>query len=386
MPATAVPITIPEVLRATTGIFSQEAIKRFEKSLVEWLSVSSVVLVNNSSTAIYLILKALKNMRPDRNEVVYPAYAFPSHKLAFDRVGLKTKICDVSLKTFNMDPASLAEAVGSKTLAIVPAHMFGFPMELDEVFRIAGKEMAVIEDACQAAGARLKDKFVGSIAPSSIFSLCKGMNISTLSGGFAVFNDTELAQMVRAERDELPKQRGGVKLLLRLMAFALSMRPGVYGTFYPIVKRIESEDVNHHFDAVQYTHLQAALGEILIKKLDVINAQRRVNGMFLYEVLKDMNHILIPRMVEGGEPVFNHMPVVFLNEKDRQRAQARLREVGIETSRMYLRPNHHIFDLGYPRESFPQAALVAAGLVALPTHPFLTRRDLELMVKIVGEN
>lgn len=383
IPTTAVPIYLPEILRAVIKASDQDAVDHFEKRLAVWLGVSEVVLVNKGTTALYLILKALKRLHPHRDEVIYPDYTVPTLKLAFDQLELKTRVCDISRTTFNMDPRSLSEEITGKTLAVLPVHMFGFPMALDEVFNIAGDDIAVIEDACQAPGAKINGKLAGSIAPSSIFSLCKGKNFSVYSGGFAAFNDIELAGFVRAERDKLPEAKSGLKMVVLITLFALAMRPGVYGPLYPFIKRFKSEEVHQHFDALKFTSIQAALGDILLDKLEMINAQRRTNGLYLYEKLKDCSHILIPEIIDGADPVFNHFPVVFLNENDLKRAQSRLWEKGIDTARMYMRPNHHIYDLGYPSDAFPDSILIAKGLITLPSHPYMNQRDLGIISDII---
>ena len=385
IPTTSVPIYLPEIFRAAVGSMNKEAIEKFENKLASWLGVKEVVLMNKGTAALYLILKALKEKYPQRDEVVYPAYTVPTLKLAFDKLGLKTRVCDISRYTFNMNSESLAEQVNKRTLAVIPVHMFGFPMRLEKVFEIAGDEIAVIEDACQAPGAKIDGKMTGSLAPSSIFSLCKGKNISTYSGGFAAFNDVELASQVRAERDKLPAAKSGLKMVVLLTVFALAMRPGVYGPLYSFIKRFKSEEVHQHFDAFQYTKLQAALGNILLDKMEMINAQRRTNGLFLYDALEKCQHIIIPKIIEGTDPVFNHLPVAFLDEKDMQKAQNRLWEKGIDTARMYMYPNHHIYDLGYPKDAFPDSIIVARGLITLPSHPYMAQRDLETIVEIVSE-
>ena len=384
IPTTAVPIYLPEILRALKGFFDKDTIPRFEKKIAEWLGVDDVVMTNKGTTALYLILKALKQLHPERNEVVYPAYTVPTLKLAFDKLGLTTRVCDISKETFNMNPESLAESVNEKTLAVIPAHMFGFPMELKRVFEIAGKDITVIEDPCQAPGAKLHGKLVGSIAPAAIFSLCKGKNISTFQGGFGVFNDLKIAKNVREERDKLPESATGLKSFLLMIAFALAMRPGVYGPLYPFIRKFKSEEVHLHLDTLKYTGFQAALGEILLEKLEMVNAQRRSYGIFMHEALAGCDHILLPEIIEGAEPVFNHLPVVFLNAGDRDAAGKKLWSKGIDSARMYMKPNHHIYDLGYPKEAFPESQLVAEGLVTLPSHPYMTQRDLELIIRIVG--
>ncbi len=382
---TAVPITVPEVVRATAGIYRRNEIERFEQDISQWLGLAETVLVNKGTTALYLILKAMRKLRPDRDEVIYPAYTVPTLKLAFDQIGLKTRVCDISRSTFNMDPQSLKGELSDKTLAVLPVHMFGFPMRIDGIEELTGDDIFVVEDCAQAPGAKLEGKLAGTFAPSAIFSLCKGKNISTYTGGFAAFKDRELAQLARNERAELDDSKGGIKMAVMLAAFALAMRPGVYGPLFPFIKGFKSEEVHTHFDALRFTSVQAALGRIILSKLDRINAQRRTNGMFLYEALKDNEHILLPEIIPGAEPVFNHLPVVFLNADERERSQRRLWEKGIDTARMYMHPNHHIYDLGYPREAFPNSIEIAEGLVTMPTHSFVTQRDLDLIVDIVSK-
>ncbi|MBL7190401.1 DegT/DnrJ/EryC1/StrS family aminotransferase [bacterium] len=383
IPTTAVPIAVPQILRAWFNRDGEDNIALFEKEIAEWLGVKDTLLVNKGTTAQYLILLAMKQFKPDRNEVIYPAYTVPTLKLAFDKAGLITKTCDVSKETFNMDPESLAEQITPKTLAIIPVHMFGFPCALDKIIEVTGKEIFVIEDACQAPGAKLNGKMAGSIAGSAIFSLCKGKNFSTYSGGFAAFQDIDLAVLTRRERDRLPKNPAGIKTAALLLAYALAMRPGVYGTFYSFIKGYKSTEVHKSFDALKFNDLQAALGRILLKQLDIYNSQRKANGMFMYQELKNCTHILLPEIIPGAEPVFNHLPVVFLNESGRIRVQRKLWEKGIDSARMYLYPNHHIYELGYRKEAFPNSKIIADGMVTIPTHPFMVQRDFETIIKIV---
>jgi len=106
--------------------------------------------------------------------------------------------------------------------------------------------------------------------------------------------------------------------------------------------------------------------------------------MFLYEAFKELEHILIPEIIPQAQPVFNHMPVVFLNDNQRERVQKRLWEKGIDSARLYLKPNHHIYDLGYPQDAFPNSAVVAKGLVTFPAHGYMSQRDLDLIVEYVA--
>ena len=112
------------------------------------------------------------------------------------------------------------------------------------------------------------------------------------------------------------------------------------------------------------------------------NQKRYEVGIALYDALKNDERILLPKIIEGATPVFNHLPVVFKEHTFREKVQQRLWERGIDTARMYQRPIHHIYDLGYSQtpDPFPNATYIAERLVTLPTHPFVDDRTLDKII------
>jgi len=359
---------------------------RFEEEFSNYIGARYSFLLNSGTAALFAILKSIKRLSPDRDEVILPAYTVPTLTLAINALGLKTRLCDINASTFNIDTASLQRSITHKTLAVVGAHMFGFLYHADEVRWFCEKEgVFLIDDAAQAPGAELLGKKAGTMGHAGLFSLCKGKNISTFTGGIAVTDRTDIADGIRESIELLPENSRlyRIKLPILLLAFSLAMRPSINGSFFPIISRFKSTTVHQNFFPCKFNGFQASLARRQLAMLDRINRARTDIGMTLYERLKKKDGILLPKIIEGSKPTFNHLPVVFKRIEDIDSVQKKLLSWGIDTARMYLRPIHKVYNLGYSmrEDPFPNASYIAPRLLTLPTHPDVTEKYIERIIK-----
>ena len=128
---------------------------------------------------------------------------------------------------------------------------------------------------------------------------------------------------------------------------------------------------------------QAALALSILRRFDLMAVKRHENGMLLMNGLKGLPGIMIPEVSGRDRPAFNRFPIVFKDRGLREIAAKRLRHAGIESSRMYVRPLHHMFDLGYNAGDFQNACYAAEGLLTLPVHPSVGRERLSKAVDII---
>ena len=388
-PSTAVPLTLCHVAQGIKGILRDGEIHTFERAFAGFNGLKHAIAVGNGTTALYVTLCAMKELKPDRDEVILPAYTVPTLTLAFTRAGLKTVLCDVERDTFNMDPESMTSVVTDRTLAIIPVHMFGFPCTLEKAALIKRERgVFVLEDACQAPGARLHGRRVGSIGDAGFFSLCKGKNMSTFHGGIVVTDNDLLAEKIRKIVEELPPRGIVYRLSIPavLTAFSFAMRPWFYGMFYTHIAHFKSTTVHAQFYPSVYNGFMAGVGNAILPRLEEWNRIRLTNGQALMDGLKGDEGLILPRIIEGADPVFNHVPLVFYDRTRMEKTQNRLWEKGIDTGRMYERPINHIYDwLGYEREPepFPNAAFIAPRLLTLPSHPYLDEKIISQMIETI---
>ena len=387
IPTTAVPLSIFEIVKGFRSFFGNKSyIEEFEREFAGYMGSSHAFSFNKCTTSIYIFLKALKKLS-NKQEVVIPAYTVPTLVLPIRKAGLKPVLCESSLDTFTMDLERLPEVINDNTLCVLPIYHFGFPHKIDSLLKVASENgFFVLEDTAQAPGALIDGKKVGTLGDAGCFSLCRGKNFSTFNGGMLVTNSDDLAKRIKEERDLLPEQDSSFKIKIPfiLTAFSLVTRPVIYGPFYKMIAPFKHTTVHASFEPKQYSDFQAIIGLGLLNRLDEFNEIRLKKGMALYNALKDNEHLILPEITESSTPVFNHMPVVFKEIKTMEKVQAELWNRRIDTGRMYLRPVHHLYDLGYDmqEELFPNALYIAERLLTLPSHPYLDDNSIKKIINV----
>jgi len=165
-------------------------VDQFESRLASQLGVKRVLTVNTGTNALICSLAAA-GVGPG-DEVLVPAYTWLATPAAAVIVGAVPILVDIN-ETLTMDPIDLERKITPFTKAIIPVHMANLPCAMDEILAIARRHnLLVIEDTCQAAGVRYKDKFCGAIGDMGTLSFNKFKNINIGEGGAVLTNEERL--------------------------------------------------------------------------------------------------------------------------------------------------------------------------------------------------
>ena len=176
-------------------------VEALEAELAERFESAECVTVGNGTEALQLALEAIGVGAGD--EVVTSPMTAAFTALAIWRTGARAVFADVEQDTLNVSPQAVRAAITSKTRAIMPVHLYGHPAELQELEAIAGEHrVALVEDACQAHGARYADRSVGSFGIAAALSFYPTKNLGALGDGGAILtSDAELASKLRRLRN-----------------------------------------------------------------------------------------------------------------------------------------------------------------------------------------
>ena len=151
------------------------------------------------------------------DEVIVPAFTFAATANAVVHAGARPVFADIDPATYCLDPVSAAAAVTSRTAAIIPVHLYGHPADMDAVNRLARDHgLLVIEDACQAQGARYRGEPAGALADLAAVSFYPTKTMTTGEGGMLVCRDPQTAHQVRALRNQGMSSPGGALTTLGL--------------------------------------------------------------------------------------------------------------------------------------------------------------------------
>ncbi len=181
-------------------------VRRFEAMFAEYVGVKHAVMVNSGSSANLCALTALAHpgrARPIEpgDEVIVPAVPWSTAVYPVIQVGAVPVFVDVTADNFSMDVEQLRRAITPKTRGIVVVHLLGRPAAMGPIMEVAEEfGLYVVEDSCEAHGAMIDGKKVGSFGHLSTFSFFFSHHISTIEGGMVLTDDDELADLVRAIR------------------------------------------------------------------------------------------------------------------------------------------------------------------------------------------
>jgi len=362
-----------EVQRAISAVLERgdfilgKEVSLFEEEFAACCGVKHAVGVDSGTSALELALRAY-GVGPG-DEVITAANTFIATALAISYTGAKPVLVDVDPQTYTIDLSLLESAITDRTRAIIPVHLYGHPADMDPILEIAEQHrLVVIEDACQAHGAKYKGKRVGSLGHAAAFSFYPAKNLGAYGdGGMVVTNDERVAESLQLLRNY--GQREKYHHLLR--------------------------GYNHRLDT-----LQAAVLRVKLKHLDEWNAARRRHA-HLYGELLAHSPAVLPAEADYAESVY-HLYVIRVeacrersrracperSRRNRDGLRACLHDKGIATGIHYPIPIHlqpAYRDLGYEKGSFPVTEECAGQALSLPMYAELTPDLIEYVAETIRD-
>ncbi|WP_016697142.1 DegT/DnrJ/EryC1/StrS family aminotransferase [Actinoalloteichus spitiensis] len=361
IPITAIDVQDAEPLVSSvlrSGLIAQgPMVERFEESFAHAAGVPHAIAVNSGTTALVASLEVL-GLRPG-DEVVTSPFTFVATLNAILEAGATARFADIGDSDYCLSPDAAAAAVGPRTTALMPVHLYGQPADVHRLDGLAASRgLALVEDAAQALGATVDGRPVGSFG-LGCFSLYATKNVTTAEGGVITTEDDQLAQRLRVLRNQGMRQR------------------------------YQYEVAGHNY---RMTDVHAAVGLPQLGRLAQLIDSRQRNAEALSKGLTGIPGLRLPAVVDGRTHVWHQYTVLLDDDAavDRDELAARLGEAGVGTGIYYPRL---VFDYdcyrdhpGVPRvrpEDFPVACSVARRALSLPVHPKLTADDLDEIIAAV---
>ena len=336
---------VASVLR--TGFLVQgPVVQAFEERMAAAVGTAHAVAVSSGTAALHLALLGL-DVGPG-DEVVVPGFTHPATANVVERTGARPVLVDIELESFNVQPEAMRRAIGPRTKAIMPVHLFGVPAEMDHIAATLPPRVAVVEDAACALGSTYGGRKCGALGRVACFSFHPRKVITTGEGGLLTTDDAALAERLRRLRNHGQVVENGRG---RFLEAGLNYR---------------------------MTDFQAALGLAQMDRLPAILARRAAVARAYISALRDVPGVSTPRVPPGAEIAWQSFVVLLGEGIDRDGVQARLHESGIETTlgTYALAAQPHYQDHG----PLPNSLAAQQRSLSLPLHPRLSDADVERVV------
>jgi len=323
-------------------------VENFENNFAKLLGIKHCVSCANGTDAIYIAMKGL-GIKPG-DEVITTAHSWISTSETITQAGGRVIFCDTDGKTFTINSGQIESKITSRTVGIIPVHLYGQAADMDPILAVAKKhKLWVVEDCAQAHLAKYKGKLVGSFGNAATFSFYPGKNLGAMGdAGAIVTNDSKLAEWC-----------------------TLYARHGGKGEHF-------IEGINSRMDGVQAAILNA--------KLPYLNGwtTRRCEIADRYDhFLKSVKGIEIPYRDAGREHVF-HLYV--LKTKNRDALRNKMFKDGIGTSINYPRALPYYPAYGYMNHApldFPHAYSDQSQIISIPIYPEMSDAQVQAVAESV---
>ncbi len=325
-------------------------IELFEKEVARFVGTKYAVATSSGTAGLHLALVTQEIKSGD--EVITSPFSFVASANAILYVGAKPIFADIDSKTLNIDATKIEAAITKKTRAILPVHIFGYPIDYNKILKIAKKhKLKIIEDACESLGAKYKGKMVGSFGNLSVFAFYPNKQITTGEGGMIVTNDQKQYLLLKSLVNQ-GRSDSGQWLVHDKLGF------------------------NYRMD-----EMSAALGYVQMKKIKfILNSRKKVANFYK----KYLNGIKEVRLIADDDRIYKRswqtFVVILTDDINRNKVIERLGVYKIQ-SKPYL-PSIHLQPFfrkkfNFREKMFPVSESISKSSLALPLFTDMSEKMVE---------
>lgn len=342
--------------------------EQFESMVAARAGCANGVATNSGTSALQLMLHGLGIGAGD--EVITTPLSFIASANPILHVGATPVFVDVCPKTLNADPAKVEAAITSKTRAIMAVEAFGNPAYMDQYAQIAAKhELLLLEDSCEALGARHAGRPCGSFGRAGAFGFYPNKQITTGEGGMLVTDDSALADAARSLRNQ------GRENFPTTDAGGEGPRLGAW---------LEHQQIGYNF---RMSEVSAAIGVGQMQRFDEIIERRQCVASLYINRLAGNEHIVLPTVLPNSEPtwfIFVVRLTAGYTSEERDRVIRGLRNHDIGAAPyfpcIHLQPPYRE-RFGFHGGEFPVAESISGRTIALPFFGGMTPREVDLVAQ-----
>lgn len=326
-------------------------VRQFEENFGAYVGCKHALAVSNGTVALHLALVALSVGPGD--EVIVPDLTFAASVNAILYTGARPVLVDVDPKTMTLDPDLVAAAITSRTRAIMPVHLYGYPADMDKLMALANRHnLLVVEDCAEALGSRYQGAHVGTFGDAAIFSFYGNKTITTGEGGMLLFRDPVIRDRAKMLRDH-------------------GMSPE---------RRYWHEEVGFNY---RLTNIQAAIGVAQLEKIDIfINRKRWIAAQYAKH-LAGIVELQLPIEAKGIQSLNSYWlyTIILVPECSNRRCEILdlLRNHGIEARPVFF-PMHRMppyVQYIQAGELYSSSNYLSDGGISLPSSTKVTEDEIQ---------
>ena len=369
IPLSCADITGREISAASDALRAEQLVfgpwtKRFEKAVASHAGSTFGVATHSSHSAMHVVLESLGIQQGD--EVITPAFAFPSAAATLLRMGVTPIFADCDARTLNMDCKDVSAKLTDKTKAIIATHTFGNPEGIEAIARVAQEqEITLIEDAGQAIASKINGRKVGSFGRAAVFAFHSSTQLTSVQGGVITTDDNMLAEKCKAKRNH---------------GFVCDPSHAT-----DELHRVRTDELMQSMGhGYRISEVHAAVGTVQMQRLDEIMGRRDQLAKWYIQKLCGVAEIMCPTIAPKVEMSWEGF-VVRVNDNysrdDRDEIIRGLHRHEIGAADYYQSiPSLPLFEKACnAADTCPVANSISKRVLALPFYTSMTEREVDIV-------
>jgi len=395
LPPAAAPIFFSDISSGVKGLFRGRAeVERLIAEIEDFFQVKHCFLLSSGTAALSVLLSALHEIEPDRDEVVVPAYTCYTVPAAVVRAGLKVRPCDVDSETLDYDHDALIRIFrgrngADRVLAVLAVHLFGLAADADRTRELLPEPVSLVEDAAQAMGESGGSALLGTSGRAGFFSLGRGKAITSLHGGVLTTGDDRLAEAIREQTTRLPAP--GFPVQVKQAATAFVFRILQHPRLFWLPKslpflRLGETIYDPAFPMHGFSPFQAGLARRWESRLRAFRNARKENTAW-WDSRLDLEGLQGVRRKKNtpDAPALLRYPLLAPDGETRDRIVARSEKRGLGIMPGYPSTLDGVEGLAIVGgvSGFPGGKACAERLFTLPVHPWVRQGDREAILGLL---
>jgi perosamine synthetase len=384
---------------AAGRVFKGDAVEQAERRVAEWLDVAEVILTPQGRYAIYLGL--CETIKPGQRVIMSPYTIYDVVNMVVAAGGVPC-FADIEERTCNISAKEVESLIGPQTGAVLVTHLHGLVASLDRIRVICdNRGIPILEDACQAFGARHDGRKAGTIGAMGFFSCGRAKNINAFLGGMIATNDLIKGARIRRRLAQLPYE-GTMRLFKRVAQSGFGqaltsrhifssftywvIRHGALNGIDAVTRQFNTEinpvlrkQISGHYER-RMSQMQARLILDQIDRVDAYSHERTKLAMIYHEGLADLPGVVLPPLRHDLSHIYLSFPI---QVEDRNELQRYMMRHGRDVVIQHIGNAADYACFAQYRRDCPNARRTAKSVLLLPSYPGYSSAEACKNVEII---
>jgi dTDP-4-amino-4,6-dideoxygalactose transaminase len=364
-------------------LFCTKNSDKFNKAFSIMVNTKQVWTYAHGRDALFEALKALKGLKPEKDQVLMPVYTCPTVLKSIRSASLTPVLYDIDQDTLGSNAYLISPQINEKTLAVIAGGIFGISINMPEIKNLCKENnIYLIEDVAQSLGCAFGNRHLGTWGDISIYSFGQSKPISTMGGGALTTKDDLIASFISNEYKNLERISfiESLKHILLLFISSFLLKPFCFYLLTRFKNSFKPKHDSYTIRTKKMSALNALIANYQIMSFDKKTEQRKYNAEWIQDSIKNKKGIKCLLSGRDNKHTYLRLPMICDDIKTRDKWIKKLKSKRFWASDLLYEPIYNLTKQS--KDLFPLFNSIKDKLIIITTHPYIRKKDIENLKQI----